>query len=151
MTHLVTISMNNHDGLKWDLNVLRYTDNTRSGVRGMPIGRIDADGFHTNDDDPDRIYMMEFASDGRVMFFEKNRHIADLKASCARDQARQDAVKIDIDMLETALANSGFRDDEDPKYKAAGWFSNAPNKINVHLLMQVFKSYDAIRLRKKMR
>lgn len=75
ITHLISLGMSNHDGLLWDITVRRYIDVTRTGVRGMPIGYMDGDGFHSNEDDRDRIYKMLFTTEGQVMFFEKNRHI----------------------------------------------------------------------------
>lgn len=83
MTNLVRIGLNNKDGLCWNIEVQRYVDETREGLRGMPIGYIDAGGFHSNEDDKDRIYKMVFTSDGYVMFFEKNRHIDALEKRVA--------------------------------------------------------------------
>lgn len=84
ITHLISLGMNNHDGLIWDMIVSRYTDETRVGVRGKPIGFIDGDGFHSNEDDKDRIYKMLFTTEGHVMFFEKNRHIQELQDSVGK-------------------------------------------------------------------
>lgn len=81
ITHLVSIGMSNSNGLLWKIYVSRYLDEFHKEVRGMDIGHIDADGFHTNEKDPDKIYMMKFTSDGEVMFFEKNKHIQQLENS----------------------------------------------------------------------
>ena len=86
ITHLVYIGMSNSNGLLWKLYVGKYLDETRKSVRGMNIGHIDADGFHTNERDSDRIYMMKFTSDGEVMFFEKNKHIQELQDSLNKDK-----------------------------------------------------------------
>ncbi len=87
ITHLVSIGMDNSNGLLWKIYVSRYLDETRTSVRGMDIGHIDADGFHTNERDSDRIYMMKFTSEGEVMFFEKNRHIQELQDSCSKNKS----------------------------------------------------------------
>lgn len=71
ITHLVRIGLSNANGLLWKLEVCRYWDETRKNIRGMPIGLIDGDGFHSNPADKEKKYLMKFTSDGFCMFFER--------------------------------------------------------------------------------
>lgn len=69
-------SLNNHDGLKWDLFVSTKTDD--GCIRGMPIGWIvqgeaeDNFKFITNPEDKKYIYRM-LMSGKTILFFRKER------------------------------------------------------------------------------
>ncbi len=81
ITHLVDVGLWNDNGLLWELRVNRWTSEERKAIRGMPIGFIDGDGFHGNPKDKDKIYLMIFTTKGKIMFFEKNRHLDELQKS----------------------------------------------------------------------
>ena len=73
INHLIHLSLNNTDGLLWKFEVGIYCDESRTSIRGMPIGFIVGEGFVTNPGDKEFIYKCVFTTDGFVIFFRKLR------------------------------------------------------------------------------
>ena len=73
INHLITLGLNNTDGLLWKFEVGIYCDDSRTSVRGMPIGYFTGKGFMGNPKDKEYIYKCVFTTDEFVIFFRKPR------------------------------------------------------------------------------
>jgi len=73
INHLINLGLNNTDGLLWKFEVGTYCDDSRTSVRGMPIGFMTGEGFVSNPRDKEYIYKLVYTTDGYVIFFRKSR------------------------------------------------------------------------------